>query len=142
MSSRTAISPNEVRYAIVFAVAAVVGLLNPEIEPALVAYVALVAVDAVVALLAVVALVAVAALPEMLMLHVPDAPLPVVDGTDRLERAVPASVAPVPPLAIAIVPVTLAALPVMLPLIFEPASDVIHVGLEYDPPVLTPSVML
>ena len=35
---------------------------------------------------------------------------------------------PVPPLASATVPVTLAALPVMLPLTFEPARDVIHAG--------------
>jgi hypothetical protein len=38
----------------------------------------------------------------------------VVEGTDRLERAVAASVAPVPPLATATVPVTLVALPVTL----------------------------
>jgi len=37
-------------------------------------------------------------------------------------------VAPVPPLATATVPVTLAALPLMLPVILEPAKDVIHVG--------------
>lgn len=53
---------------------------------------------------AVVAEVAVAALPLMLMLQVPDAPEPVAEGTLRLDRAVAASVAPVPPLATASVP--------------------------------------
>jgi hypothetical protein len=96
---------------------------------------------AVVALAAVVALVAVAAFPLIEMAHVPDAPLPVVEGTDRFDRAVPASVAPVPPFATATVPVTFAALPVMLPEIFDPASAVIHDGFEYDPLVDTPSVM-
>lgn len=56
---------------------------------------------------AVVADVAVAALPEILMLQVPLAPEPVVDGTERFDRAVPASLAPVPPLATARVPVKL-----------------------------------
>ena len=96
---------------------------------------------AVVALDAVVALVAVAAFPLIEIAQVPDAPLPVVEGTDRFDRAVAASVAPVPPFAIATVPVTFAALPVMLPEIFDPASAVIHDGFEYDPLVDTPSVM-
>ena len=70
------------------------------------------AVVAVVAEPAVVADVAVAALPVQepelpvtLIPQLPDAPEPVVDGTPRLDRAVPASVAPVPPLPIARVPV-------------------------------------
>ena len=74
-------------------------------------------------------LVAVAALPVMLMPHVPLASVPVRVGTSRAVRASAAVVAPVPPLAIATVPVTLAALPVMLPVIFDPASAVIHAGL-------------
>ena len=60
---------------------------------------------ALVALVALVAFVAVAALPEMLMPQVPDAPVPVGDGTSepiarpKLVLAVDAEVAPVPPLA-------------------------------------------
>jgi hypothetical protein len=45
------------------------------------AVVAVVAEEAVVAVVAVSAVVAVAALPEMLMPQVPEAPLPVLDGT-------------------------------------------------------------
>lgn len=78
-----------------------------EAEVAVVAEPAVVALVAVVADVAVVAEVAVAALPEMLMPQVPEAPEPVVEGTLRLERAVAASVAPVPPLAIATAPLRL-----------------------------------
>ena len=59
--------------------------------------------------------VTVAALPVMLMPQVPLAPEPVVEGTLRFVCAPAAVVAPVPPLATATVPVTLAALPGMLP---------------------------
>ena len=76
-------------------------------EPAEVADVAVVALVAVVAVVAEVAEVAVAAFPLMLMPQVPLAPEPVVEGTERLERAVAASLAPVPPLATARVPVKL-----------------------------------
>ena len=80
-------------------------------------------------------MVAVAAFPEMLMPHVPEAPVPVRDGisvpiaSPRFVLALEAVVAPVPPLATATVPVTFAALPEMSPVIFEPAKDVIHAGL-------------
>ena len=47
----------------------------------------------------------------------------------KADRAAVAVVAPVPPLARATVPVTLAAFPLMFPVTLVPASDVIHVGL-------------
>ena len=59
------------------------------------------------AVVAEVADVAVAALPLMLIPQVPLAPVPVFDGTERFDRAVAASEAPVPPLATASVPVKL-----------------------------------
>ena len=49
--------------------------------------------------------VAVAALPLMSIAQVPDAPEPVVEGTDRFVRAPAAVVAPVPPLVTFSVPV-------------------------------------
>ena len=60
-----------------------------------------------------VAFVAVAALPVMLIAQLPEAPLPVVDGTPRAVCAPDCVVAPVPPFAIATVPVTLDAVPVV-----------------------------
>ena len=51
-----------------------------------------------------------------------------------------AVVCPEPPLAIATVPVTLAALPLMFPLTIEPEMEVNHVGLEYDPVEYKPFV--
>ena len=49
---------------------------------------------------------ATAAVPEMLMAHVPEAPVPVADGAPRLVKAAAEVVAPVPPLATGRVPVT------------------------------------
>jgi hypothetical protein len=69
--------------------------------------VAAAAVVAEVADVAVVAEVAVAAFPLILMPQVPLAPDPVFDGTERFDRAVAASEAPVPPLATAKIPVKL-----------------------------------
>jgi hypothetical protein len=83
-------------------------------------------------------LVTVAALPVILIPHDPEAPVPVGEGTSvpitkpRLVRAPEAVVEPVPPFATATVPVTLAALPLILPLTIDPEIDVNHVGLEYD----------
>jgi hypothetical protein len=63
-------------------------------------------------LLKVTALATLAADPLTLIAQVPDAPDPVLDGTDKLLRAVAASVAPVPPLASPTVPrVMLGAVP-------------------------------
>jgi len=90
--------------------------------------------------------VTVAALPVTLIPHVPEAPVPVGEGTSvpitnpRFVRAPEAVVDPVPPLATATVPVTLAALPLMSPLTIEPETEVNHVGLEYDPVEYKPFV--
>lgn len=46
----------------------------------------------------------------------------------KAARAVEAVVEPVPPLAIATVPVTLAAFPLMFPDTLEPAKEVIQAG--------------
>ena len=54
--------------------------------------------------------------------------------------AAEAEVEPVPPLAIATVPVTFPALPAILPVTLEPAKEVIHEGLAYEPVVTTPLV--
>jgi hypothetical protein len=96
-----------------------------------------------VAFVAFVALVAVAALPLMLMFQVPDAPVPVGDGTSvpitspRFVRAFAAVVAPVPPLATFSVPATVTA-PVVVVLGVSPvvpneiedtlAAALVHVG--------------
>lgn len=86
-------------------------VMNEPPDAGLVAKVELVAFVALVALVAEVALVAVAALPEMLIPQVPEAPVPVTDGMSvpmvnpKFVLAVAAVVAPVPPLAIASVPV-------------------------------------
>ena len=65
-----------------------------------------------------------AEVPVMLMPQVPLAPMPVVEGTPRFVCAPAAVVAPVPPLPTATVPVTLAALPGMLPVTLAPVTVV------------------